>query len=367
MTTLYIHIPFCQKKCNFCSFVVAIGKEDAADAYLDCLEGEANFYHGAAVKTIYIGGGTPTFMPEAQLGRLFEIIKKNFSYAPASELTIEANPENIDKNKAKLLRENGINRISLGVQSLQEKYLKYLGRVHNRARALEAFEILRKEGFSNINVDMMYSFPQQTLEEIKKDIKEAASLGSDHISFYALTIEEGSKFYHLNVALGENEILKQQYELLTNGIEESGFSQYEVSNFAKQGKESLHNRHYWEGGNYIGLGVGAHSHSDGIRSWNTASIPKYISKIQSGQKAVEGTEQLTVEKRFMEGLLFGLRMNEDVCLEDLEKKYAFPLPIEKTDVIENCVNNGLLMRKNSHLKTTFRGRLLLDEICARLI
>ena len=188
MHSLYIHIPFCERKCLYCSFVVSVGQRHRIDEYLECLQEEAKGYAGTAVKTIYVGGGTPTFLDNNQLERLSEIIRLNFKFDPTIEMTVEANPEGIDLSKARLIKSLGFNRASLGVQSFYEKYLKFLGRCHDSTQAFKAFEVLRQTGFENINVDLMFSFPGKTLEEIKQEIEMRVNLQSDHLSIYALTV-----------------------------------------------------------------------------------------------------------------------------------------------------------------------------------
>jgi len=195
MKSLYIHIPFCEQKCFYCSFVVSIGQEQRMDTYLDCIALEAHRYKGEQVKTIYIGGGTPTLMSEKQIQKLNNIIQENFILSQAMEWTIEANPERLNSSKLKLLKTSGINRVSLGVQTMNNKYLKYLGRNHNAQAAVNSYKRIRKAGFENINIDLMFSFPKQTMRELKEDVKTITQLGSDHVSLYLLTIEHPSRFF----------------------------------------------------------------------------------------------------------------------------------------------------------------------------
>ena len=367
MTSLYVHLPFCRSKCLFCSFVIAVGKEHRSDSYLEALAAEAKDYRGQTIETIYLGGGTPTHMSIDQLARLFALIKKTFKYNRDAEFTIEANPEDIDPEKAKFLYGAGVNRISLGVQSLNDKYLSFLGRGHNREKALTAFHILKKAGFSNINLDLMFSFPGQTLEELEEDAHAIAALGSDHLSLYALTIEEGSRFFRQNMKLDDTEEQARAYTLITELLEKAGFRQYEISNFAKDGKESKHNRMYWEGGDYIGLGIGAHSHQDGRRFWNISSLSLYLEKTKAGLSPVEGSETLDNEKKFMETLLFGLRMNEGVEIDSLLKRYGVVLSPERKKKIAELTREGFFIEEKNRLCTTLKGRLLLDEISVQLI
>ncbi len=365
--SLYIHIPFCHNRCSFCSFVVSIGKQNYIDSYLEGLEKEAQQYKGVRFETIYIGGGTPTFMNAVQLKRLAALVKKDFKFNQKSEFTIEANPENINLEKARLLCDLGVNRVSLGVQSLNDKYLRFLGRPHNSQGAVDAYHNLRKAGFSNISLDLMFSFPHQTTAEIEKDVEGLTSLASEHLSLYTLTIEEGSKFHKLNVELDNDQARSEQYMGVVELLEAKGFLQYEISNFAKPGKESRHNCVYWQGGEYIGLGIGAHSHLKGRRFWNTPNLTQYISKMKEDASPILESEQLDLSARFMETFLFGLRMNRGVDVSALERRFGHALSAEKRKLIDAFIAAGFLIRNGNNLQTTLKGRLVLDEISTRLI
>jgi len=367
MQSLYIHIPFCERKCLYCSFVVSVGQRHRVDEYLDCLEEEAKRYKGEAVKSIYVGGGTPTFLENDQLERLAEIIKTNFKFNSGIEMTIEANPEGIDCTKAQRLKQLAFNRVSLGIQSFQEKYLKFLGRCHDGAQALIAYENLREAGFKNINVDLMFSFPGQTLEEIKEDIEMLANLNSEHLSIYALTVEEHSRFYAQRLKLADEDVLAQQYLFATELIESYGLRQYEISNFAKPGYESQHNINYWTGGNYIGLGVGAHSNFNGRRFWNVSSLFEYMRRTKAHISVEDGAEKLSEDEQLIERLLFGLRMNSGVDVKGLENQFQIGLGVPRQEIIKGMVKAGFLNRRKGSLTATMKGRLVLDELCARLL
>jgi len=367
MTALYIHVPFCQNKCYFCSFVVAVGKEHHVDSYLDCLEREAAFYQGELLKTVYVGGGTPSLLNNIQLERLFGIIQKNFRMISDCELTLEANPVTFDIQKAKLMRGLGVNRLSLGVQSLNDRYLKFLGRAHNADQARAAFDILREAGFDNINLDLMYSFPGQTNKEIEEDAHGIAGFGGEHLSLYTLTIEEGSRFYHRKYTWQDGTSQGEQYSLVMKALESTGFSQYEISNFTKPARESKHNRIYWQGENYIGLGVGAHSHKNGERYWNVSNLMEYIHRLKESQRPVEGREILDSHARLKETLLFGLRMNQGVNVVQLEQRFQCILTPESREMLNSFIIEGFLKREGAWLKTTAKGRVVLDELSVRLI
>jgi len=367
MPSLYIHIPFCKSKCLFCSFVIAVGKENRINSYLESLSQEAGHYRGTILKTLYIGGGTPSHMNIEQIKLLGRILRKNFKFNDETEFNFECNPEGLSLDKAKALKAIGINRASLGVQSLNEKYLKFLGRNHNRKEALDAFLNLRKAGFLNINLDLMFCFPDQTLRELKEDVDGIASLGSEHLSLYNLTIEEGSRFYRLNLKIHKDETQAKHYLKVIELLEQNGFEQYEISNFAKPGKEALHNHVYWQGRDYIGLGVGAHSHIQGERFWNVSDFNEYLVQTKSGKLPIAGKERLDIHGRLIETFLFGLRMKEGVDISSLEDRFDCPLSPEVKEKIGQFVQQKLLTREENRLKTTLLGRLVLDELCARLI
>ncbi len=365
--SLYIHIPFCHRKCFYCSFVVSIGQEKRVDSYLDCLAREAESYQGTEISTIYLGGGTPTYLNCDQLKRLAQIIEENFKYRKGTEWTIEANPEGVDLAKLNLLKSLGINRISLGIQSLNSQYLKYLGRNHTSALAVKTFKAIREEGFDNVSIDFMYSFPKQTMAELQEDLKNVTQLNSEHISVYMLTIEEPSRFYAQKMPLKDDQIQAQEYTRVIEILADAGFKQYEISNFAKPGKESKHNLNYWQGGNYIGLGVGAHSHRDGKRFSNVSEFMPYMEMIQLKKDTHENIEELSAHQRFIEKLLFGLRMNEGVKVKTLEKEFDCPLDQEREVKLKEFTHQEFLRWDNEKLKVTDKGRLVLDELCSRLI
>ena len=227
-------------------------------------------------------------LDENHLDILMSAIRKKFSFQNDIEITIEANPESINHAKAKFLKSKGFNRISLGVQSMNERYLKFLGRNHDASMAQEAYGILREAGFTNINLDLMYGFPGQTKEELEEDVRAIALLGSEHLSLYTLTIEPNSRFHATQMKLDDDEKLATHYLLIARILNEYGFKQYEVSNFSKVGFESKHNKNYWLGTPYIGLGVGAHGFTGRRRYWNTANLQDYIQKASAMSRRHRG-------------------------------------------------------------------------------
>ena len=366
-TSLYIHIPFCRKKCFFCSFPVCIARDPIKDKYLDCLAKESSRHRPRAVETVYIGGGTPALLNNAQLQRLHERVVKRFSVDPRHEYTIETNPDTMDLAKARRLKAMGINRVSLGAQTFDPGFLKFLGRTHKAADIRRCFDLLRAAGFSNINVDVMFGFPGQTLQGLSKDLRLAAALGSEHLSFYNLSIEKNSMFHRLRLPLPKEDRMAVFYKTVIDELEAKGFFQYEISNFAKRGRESAHNILYWECQNYIGLGMGAHTHKNGRRSWNVASVYAYMKAVTTTGVAEEGHETLGPRRRLTEALCFGLRMNKGVDVAGLEKRFGNALSARQKKQIARFIDHGFLTCPQNVLAATLKGRLVLDELCGYLI
>ncbi len=367
MKTLYVHVPFCERKCFYCSFVITVGQVHRVDQYLDCLEKEAQLYAGEKVKSVYIGGGTPTLMNCAQLSRLLGIIEKYFDLSSVDERTIESNPEGLNHSKLKLLKQNGITRISLGIQSLNDCRLKLLGRNHGASTAVAAFYQMRDLGFDNINVDLMFGFPGQMIEELRRDVAAIVELDSEHLSLYALTIEEHSRFFAQHVKLADGCDQARQYQIVCNDLKGAGFEQYEVSNFSKGAKVSEHNLNYWQGGEYIGLGVGAHSYIGSKRFWNVSKFNEYMALVQNGDSAEEGFEELTAVDQMMETVLFGLRMNQGIDMGHIQKHFNCELSTQQQEAIADFIKEGLLVKEKSFLKVSDAGRLVLDGLCVRLL
>jgi len=358
-SSLYIHIPFCSRKCLFCSFVIAVGQEHRREEYVKALVHEMKRYEGQSIKTIYLGGGTPSMLDEGHLDILMDAIRKNFSFQNDMEITIEANPESIDHAKARFLKAQGFDRVSLGVQSMDDRYLKFLGRGHDASMAKNAYYVLREAGISNINLDLMYAFPGQTKEELEEDTRAVSLLGSEHLSLYTLTIEPNSRFHATQMKLDDDEKLAEHYLMIARILNEYGFKQYEISNFSRPGFGSRHNRNYWLGAPYIGLGVGAHGFTGRRRYWNTSNLQNYMQRISTEGQAIEGFEDLTDDQLSMEKVLFGLRMNEGVPWDQV--------PSGKVELVQTWIKDGFLLLENRNLRTTDQGRLVLDALSSRLI
>jgi len=367
MTSIYIHIPFCSQKCFYCSFSVVVGRGAHADRYIDCVIKEIEGGRHENIFSVYWGGGTPSTLNPDQITRLDRSVMQQLNNAGIKEKTIELNPEDVDKDKARLIKDLHFTRVSLGIQSFHEGHLMYLGRGHNHKQALAAFDILRNAGHDNINIDLIYGLPQQSLEDIKKDLNMIKALSPEHVSLYSLTIDEFSRFYVKKVQpLGGDEQISH-YVWAIDFLRDLGIEQYEISNFSRLGKESMHNMHYWNGGNYHGIGMAAHSHTDGRRSWNVARIKDYMTRIEQGKEATLSFEVLSPEQRLMERIVFGLRLNRGVDIEQVQEECGYDIPKERWDQIGEFVAHGFLSYEQPFLKTTPQGCLILDEISSYLI
>lgn len=367
MTGLYIHIPFCRNKCFYCSFIVAIHQDHYVDRYVRSLTGETERYRGRGFDSVYFGGGTPSHLNARQFYFLASSLLKSIHVANNAEITVEMNPEDATDELLQCYCDCGVNRLSLGAQTFQDKYLRSLGRCHDSRQIYDAYTMMRKRGFQNISLDLMYGFPGQSMVEIEADLKELGRLQSEHVSLYGLTIERGSRFFVQGVSGPSSGQMAEQYCSVRDRLVSLGFEHYEVSNFAVSGKSSVHNMNYWQGGNYIGLGVGAHSHQDGRRWWNTGRVRHYIEKIDSGESPGEGHEDLNVEQRLAESVVFGLRMIKGVNLRELEERYQCGLSGEQQAAVKQFVRDGYLALKGDRLKVRDKGLLVLDEISARLL
>lgn len=363
---LYLHIPFCRKKCFYCSFVVAINQQHYEDEYARAVLTELSQSHERSFHSVYFGGGTPSRLGERTMRHVIEGIRASVSLDFGAEITVEMNPEDVSRARLQCYRDLGINRISLGVQSFQDEWLRLSGRCHDAQQATRAYEMIRAQGFDNVNVDLMYGFPGQTPAQIDRDFKELARWRCEHVSLYSLTVEPGSRFFVEGVALPASDDRAAQYLYVRQTLMDLGYRQYEVSNFCREGRMSQHNLNYWQGGNYTGLGVAAHSHEDGRRWWNVPRMRDYLAGIREGTAVCEGSETLSVAQRLSEALAFGLRMTDGVDLDALEQRLT-RLSDEQASCIRQLVRDGFLLRDGCHLKASVKGLLVLDEIAARLM
>lgn len=320
MKGLYIHIPFCIKKCKYCDFNSFSACEKEKDTYLHALFSEMKRYKGESVDTVFIGGGTPTSLSAEQLERLLKNINENFLQDTFCEFTVEANPKTLDRKKLELMKKYGVNRISIGVQSFNDNELKKLGRIHTGKEAEETVK-LAKEYFENVSIDLMCAIPNQTKESFLENLKKAFSLKPQHISCYSLILEEGTPLFDEYekglLSLPDEDTEREIYDIACREMEKHGYNQYEISNFARENKESRHNLKYWTCEEYIGLGLSAHSYSGGIRFSNTDDFSSYI----KGDFASGEREVLTKEDIMSEFMFLGLRKTHGISKTHFKNRF----------------------------------------------
>lgn len=359
---LYLHIPFCLQICPYCSFYKDIAGPGKADPLVEAVVREAQLFGGGcAPETIFIGGGTPTALSVSQLERLFSGLQRHLDLSGVNEFTIEMNPATVTARKADLLRAFGVNRVSMGVQSWDPDLLKVLGRVHDADQVRRSFAILRQAGYDNLNLDLIYGVPGQTLAQWKDSLERTIELQPDHISAYCLTYEEDTEYFE-RLQRGEfQESTEQDAVFFERGVEilsAAGYEQYEISNYAKPGRACRHNLAYWEGADYLGLGPSAWS-TVGARRWqNVPDTAAYVRAVQAGVRPISTEEILPAETREAEKIAFGLRMNAGIDPARLTAN---------RELVTTLREEGLLEDHGPRVRLTARGRLLADEIAAELM
>ena len=367
---IYIHIPFCKQKCYYCDFISFVNKECYIEKYVQTLKNEIDSYDLSKynITTIYIGGGTPSVVPSKEIGNILdkikEKIKKNSTKWEDIEITIEVNPGTVDKQKLQDYIRFGINRLSIGLQSTNNKLLKEIGRIHTFEEFLTTYKLAKEVGFKNINIDLMIGLPNQRIEDIKESLNKIIKLNPTHISIYSLIVEEGTKIKKLldnnKLKLPDEELERQMYWYVKNTLELHEYNHYEISNFAKEKKESKHNMNCWEQKEYIGLGCAAYSYLNDIRYGNTISIEKYINiKDFKNQKEIEEIriidEMQNLEDKEKEYMLLGLRKIKGVSIQKFKEKYIKnPIYLFKKE-LEKLVNEDLLVIDGDYIRLTNKG------------
>lgn len=371
---LYVHVPFCVRKCPYCAFYSVPFSAELVDRYVEMLVKETEIVAPDLVpETVYFGGGTPSILSEKHFEKLAGVFQRA-GWTDIGEWTIEANPATLTLDKARFLRELGVNRVSLGVQSLDDTVLNRLGRVHTRADALRSFEILRAAGFTNINVDLMFAVPGQTLSGWEKVLEEALTLGSEHLSAYELSYEEDTPFFE-KLLVGrikmEEDLAFEMYELLLGAAAARGFVQYEVSNFARDTGDGTaavpafacrHNISYWRGSWYYGLGPSAASYVSGVRYTNFADIDRYCRTLASGHQPIASAERLSRLAHAAETAAFGLRMSVGWSFDEFRQVTGFDLRDEWAGEIAELVKGGYAEMTSNRFKLTRKGMLFADLV-----
>jgi oxygen-independent coproporphyrinogen-3 oxidase len=364
---LYIHIPFCIQKCGYCSFY-SVTDKSLIPNFLDALRREMRLCRddGSLFDTLYIGGGTPSLLTEAELGLLIADIRTVFAITPDAEITIEANPADITVKLLTALRDSGVNRLNIGVQSLDDRVLSFLGRRHDRELALSSVESARNAGIENIGLDLIYGVPGQTLASWMATLRGAVALGPDHLSCYQLSLETQTPLAKRCRREGlrlPDETLQADFFLNTSELlEDVCFIHYEASNFARPGKESRHNRKYWNHTPYLGLGPSAHSFSGRERMWNRRSVDTYIGELAAGRRPVEASESLTQEQLRLEVLFLGFRTRRGIDLERYNARFGQDLLKEKAVILKKLPEEGLAEIQDGFLRPTRAGIAVADSL-----
>jgi len=368
MQGLYIHIPFCKSRCIYCGFF-STTKLDLRQQYVDalCQEMKMRCQGAENISTIYLGGGTPSQLTTDQLRQILHRAYIFNKVEKDAEVTIEVNPDDVTERFANDLTQLPVNRISMGVQTFDDKRLRFLHRRHTAEQVTTAVDRLRAAGIKNISIDLMYGFPGETIADCEADIAKALSLQVEHISTYCLMIEEDTQLQQMlqqgNITETEEELERQMYETIINRLEDGGYEQYELSNFARPGFHSRHNSSYWDGTPYIGIGAAAHSYDIESRSWNIADIKQYIQGMANSQRIYE-EERLDSDTRYNDAITVALRTSRGLDLQALSPKH-------RTYCLENAqryLDDGLLERtQDNRLRLTRRGLFVSDMIMSNLI
>ena len=369
--SLYIHIPFCKQRCFYCDFPTFSGKERFRKDYIEALvkeiEEKCSDY---LIKTIFIGGGTPSYLEENELEKLLITVSK-LNLSDKLEYSMECNPGTVNEEKLKIMKKYGVNRISFGLQSCNDNLLKTIGRIHTFDEFVENYNLAREVGFNNINVDLMYGLPNLTIEDWKNTLERICDLKPEHISAYSLIIEEGTAFHNLyekNILKLPSEEDERVMDKLTKEIlKANGYHQYEISNFALEGKECEHNKVYWSLKEYIGVGSASSSYIDGSRFSNTTNINDYIEKINNNISVVIDKYENTIEDEMEEFVFMGLRMISGIDLLRFKKKFGVDINSIYKEVIEKNIKDGLLVVKEDKMFLTAKGMELSNSVMSDFI
>ena len=357
--SLYIHIPFCKQKCFYCDFPSYANLDNLREDYINALckeiENKAGEY---LIKSIFIGGGTPSYLNSIEIEKILLAINK-LKLDKNVEFTMECNPGTMDEEKLKTMLRGGVNRISMGLQAVQNHLLKEVGRIHSFNEFKENFMLARKLGFKNINVDLMFGLPNQKVEEWRESLEVISSLEPEHISAYSLIIEEDTAFYKLwennNLLLPSEDEEREMYEITKSILKKYGYRQYEISNYAKDGYECYHNKVYWKYYNYLGLGSSSTSFIDGKRTKNIVNVKEYIENINLGKDVYEEVSINSLQDSMEEFVFMGLRMLDGISLKEFNKRFGVNIESIYKKIIDKNIDKKLLVLENDKLKLTEKG------------
>lgn len=391
--SLYIHIPFCRTKCPYCDFNTYANIEHMIDRYIIALKNELIYWSkylditnkNKCIKTIFFGGGTPSYIPEQYIKDVMDLIKNQFDLEEDLEVSLECNPNDLLSNKLIKWRESSINRLSIGAQSFSDKFLRVLGRDHDFNEISEGFSLARSLGFDNLSLDLIYGIPGQKLSDWKATINQSLDLNPDHISMYGLTIEKNTKFdWMVNEGLmpePDSDIAADMYEYVEEIMCDKGYIHYEISNWSLPQKESQHNLTYWYSRPYLGIGAGAHSYFQGLRFWNVNSPAEYINlledtnilttdsnlQVKSGFCAVSDIEPYDFDTNISDTFILGLRLIDGINKSKFPSNFFSMITKHYYEEINGLINIGLLDLSKTSIRLTKRGRLLANEVFYKLL
>ena len=369
-SSAYVHIPFCTQICYYCDFSKVFIKNQPVDAYLEHLIQETRSYEIGKLRTLYIGGGTPTALSDQQLAYLLTELPKVMDLSEVEEFTIEANPGDLDPDKIAVLKDSQVNRVSLGVQTFDNKMLKKIGRSHQEQDIYDNIRHLKQAGFDNISIDLIYALPGQTMDQVKENVAKAIDLDIPHMSLYSLILENHTVFMNRmrrgKLPLPKEELEAEMFEYIIEELEKAGFEHYEISNFSKPGFESRHNLVYWDNAEYYGLGAGASGYIDGIRYKNHGPIRHYLEAVEAGKARIT-EEHLTLEEKMEEELFLGLRKKTGVSKARFEEKFGVSFDQRYGQVVANLTEQGLLVPDDKQVRMTKRGLFLGDTVAEKFI
>ena len=369
-TSAYVHIPFCTQICYYCDFSKVFIKNQPVDSYLEHLLEEFQSYDIQRLRTLYIGGGTPTALSASQLEVLLKGLTENLDLSVLEELTIEANPGDLDADKIAVLKNSAVNRVSLGVQTFDNKMLKKIGRSHLEKDIYENIDRLKLAGFDNISIDLIYALPGQTMEQVKENVAKAIGLDIPHMSLYSLILENHTVFMNRmrrgKLPLPKEELEAEMFEYIIAELERAGFEHYEISNFSKIGFESRHNLMYWDNAEYYGIGAGASGYVNGVRYKNHGPIRHYLSAVEEGNARIT-EEHLSQKEQMEEEMFLGLRKKSGVSMARFEEKFGRSFDELYGEIVRDLVQKGLMQIEGDRVRMTKRGLFLGDTVAEQFI
>lgn len=370
MTSAYIHIPFCEHICFYCDFNKVFIEGQPVDDYIESLIKEIRLtkakFPSDNTETIYIGGGTPTSLSASQLDVLLKGVREELPFKDGDEFTVEANPGDLTLEKLKVLQNYGVNRVSMGVQSFNDRLLKKIGRKHSAKDVYDTMKIFEAANFDNISIDLIFALPNQTIEDFEDTLNQALSLDLPHYSMYSLILENKTMFYNWarqgRLHLPGIDVEGDMFELAIDKMTKAGRHQYEVSNFAKPGKESQHNLIYWNNEHYYGLGAGASGYLGNIRYKNHGPIQHYLKPLENDELPIITIEELSIENQMEEEMFLGLRKTEGVSIKKFEQKFNRSLDTVYGKTIQQLIEEKLIKKENDYVSLTSKGLILGNEV-----